>query len=197
MMEEKKDYGLIERIRRGDEAAFRTVFLTHYEPLCNYIWKYVRSKYLAEEVVQEVFASMWERRDKLKNDGHLRGLLYESARNRALNYIKHQKIVDQYIKENKYLNQDESYLLQDPFDHHDQMFLNSLRKAIENLPPKARQIYKMNQEEGLTYNEIASYLSISPKTVESQMRRALKTLRKSLSKFLMVFIVLVIFLFMK
>lgn len=196
-MSKNEDSQLIERIRLGDEEAFRIIFLNHYEPLCNYIWKYVRSKYLAEEVVQEVFANMWEHRDKLDKDGHLRGLLYESARNRALNYIKHQKIINQYIKENRCLKQDESYLLQDPLDHHDQMFLNSVRRAIENLPPKARQIYKMNQEEGLTYNEIANYLGISPKTVESQMRRTLKILRKSLSKFLMIFLVIVVFLFMK
>ena len=90
---------LIQRIKEGEEYAFEIAFLKYHSPLCRFTWKYVRSKALSREIVQEVFADVWEDREDLDPDGHLRGFLYEMARNKALNYIKHQKIVDDYISE--------------------------------------------------------------------------------------------------
>jgi len=187
---EGKETLLIEKIREGDEYAFEIAFLKYYTPLCRYIWKYVRSKDLAEEVVQEVFAAIWEMRDGLDANGHLKGLLYETGRNKALNYIKHQKIVSKYLSEAKKQNSHKPYSYEDNLDPDDHAFFQAARNAIDNLPPKASRIYKLNQHEGLTYKEIAGYLGISVRTVESQMRRSLQILRECLSEYLPVFIVI-------
>lgn len=185
-----KETLLIKRIREGDEYAFEIAFLKYYAPLSRYIQKYVHSGDLAKSIVQEVFADIWENRTELDSDGHLRGLLYEAARNKALNYIKHQKISEEYIKRARQ-QQDDHYTLAKPFrDTPRKALLNATREAIENLPPKARRIFQLNRNEGLTYREIAGYLGISIKTVEAQMSRVLKKLRKSLSEYLPVLLVL-------
>ncbi|NGP89250.1 RNA polymerase sigma factor [Fodinibius halophilus] len=182
---------LIKKIREGDEYAFEIVFLKYYSPMCKYIWKYVRSEALAKEIVQEVFATVWETRSDLDPSGHLRGLLYEMARNKALDYIKHQKIVDQYLEERRKENRKDTVehikVDEDPIRERD------VEQAIDALPHKARLVYKLNREEGLTYKEIAKYLEISIKTVESRMRRVFQILRDRLSKYSPIFILVCLF----
>lgn len=184
MSSEHSESLLLQKIREGDEYAFEIAFLKYYTPLCKYIWKYVRSETLAEEIVQEVFTTVWERRLNLDPGGHLRGLLYEMARNEALDYIKHQKIVDQYIAEAKQERTETPHTMIDFDEGSKKAFVEDAREVINDLPPKAGRIYKLNREEGLTYKEIASYLDISIKTVESHMRRVLQILRERLSKYL-------------
>ncbi|SHE47856.1 RNA polymerase sigma-70 factor, ECF subfamily [Fodinibius roseus] len=184
MSSEHSESLLLKKIREGDEYAFEIAFLKYYTPLCKYIWKYVRSESLAEEIIQEVFATVWETRFNLDPGGHLRGLLYEMARNKALDYIKHQKIVDQYIAEAKQERTETPHTTINFNESSKIPFVDEAREAVNDLPPRARQIYKLNREEGLTYKEIAGYLDISVKTVESHMRRVLKILRERLSKYL-------------
>ncbi|WP_234572929.1 RNA polymerase sigma factor [Rhodohalobacter sp. 614A] len=175
---------LIEKIQEGDEYAFEIVFLKYHEPLCRYIWKFVRSRVLAEGIVQEVFTDVWNDRENLNSSGHLRGLLYEMARNKALDHIKHQKIVDQYIIEAKQkIEEDLQLSIQEEGKYDSRIFHQSLQKAVEELPPKGRQIFELNRNEGLTYLEISEYLDISVKTVETHMRRVFQKLREHLSKY--------------
>jgi len=186
MGSENSESLLLEKIKGGDEYAFEIAFLKYYTPMCKYIWKFVRSEALAEEIVQDVFGRIWERRKKLDPNGHLRGLLYEAARNKALDNIKHQKIIDTYIAETKKTKRE--YATIKGNDKPSRELVRDIEEAIEGLPPKARQVYILNREEGLTYKEIAGYLEISIKTVESRMRRVLQILRAHLSKYLSLFI---------
>lgn len=190
MSSEDSEALLIKKIREGDEYAFEIAFLKYYTPMCKYIWKFVRSETLAEEIIQEVFATVWETRFNLDPGGHLRGLLYEMARNKALDYIKHQKIVNQYIAETKQERKETPHTTIDFEEPDNNPFVDDVREAINDLPPKARQVYKLNREEGLTYKEIAGYLDISIKTVESHMRRVLQILRERLSKYLPLFLLM-------
>lgn len=179
---------LLEKIKEGDEYAFEIAFLKYYTPMCRYIWKFVRSQAVAEEIAADVFGRIWESREQLDPSGHLRGLLYEVARNKALDYIKHQKIVDAYIATAKKTKRGYATIKNNSKPSPE--LVRDIEEAIEDLPPKARQVYILNREEGLTYKEIASYLEISIKTVESQMRRVLQILRKHLSKHLSIFILI-------
>lgn len=186
MGSENSESLLLEKIKGGDEYAFEIAFLKYYTPMCKYIWKFVQSEALAEEIVQEVFARIWETREDLDPNGHLRGLLYEAARNKALDYIKHQKIADAYIAEKN--KKQKGYATINYDDKPSEELIRDIEEAIESLPPKARQVYELNREDGLTYREIASYLEISIKTVESQMRRVLQILREHLSKYLSILV---------
>ena len=93
--------------------------------------------------------------------GHLSGLLYEATRNKSLNYIKHQKIIGQYLKQAKQNNIYETVVMPENNEHLYEELINLTNKIVEELPSKAKNIYKLNREEGLTYREIAEYLGIS------------------------------------
>jgi len=188
MGSEKGEHLLIEKIREGDEYAFEIAFLKYFSSLNKYIWKFVRSEELAKEIVQEVFTDIWEYRSNLNPSGHLRGFLFEKARNKALDYIKHKKIVDQYISETKQKKREHFYKKEFQKEANYSGFIEEANKVIDNLPTRAHQIYKLNREEGLTYKEISEYLNISIKTVETHMRRVLKKLRNHLAHFVPLFL---------
>lgn len=168
---------LIQRIKEGEEYAFEIAYLKYHTQLCRYIWKYVRSEELSKEIVQEVFTEVWEGRKKLSPSGHLRGFLFEIARNKALDYVKHQKVVEQYISEAKKQKKQDYYRSYYQKETDRREFRDAIRKSIKELPPRGRQIFELNRNDGLTYSEISEYLDISIKTVETHMRRALKKLR--------------------
>lgn len=181
---------LIQRIQEGEEYAFEIVFLKYREPLCRYIWKFVRSSVLAEEIVQDVFADLWDGKNTLNVSGHLRGLLFEIARNKALDHIKHQKIVDQYLLDAKEWRNEELQTNQLMVEGYDSPSVDRmLKESMNELPPKGRQIFELNRIEGLTYLEISEHLDISVKTVETHMRRVFQKLRESLKKYTLLFVV--------
>lgn len=170
------------KIREGDKSAFEKLFLKFYVPLCKFAWRFVRSTHIAEELVQDTFLEAWEANESLDPDKNIRAYLYKNVRNKALNYVKHEHIANEH-------NQDIDWLNVAPITQLHNFsegsgFVQAAKKAIENLPEGARHIYKLSRKDGLTYQEIAEVLDISLKTVESQMSRALKLLRRDLSQYL-------------
>ncbi|MFH5834413.1 RNA polymerase sigma-70 factor, partial [Halalkalibaculum sp. DA384] len=168
----------VRRIREGDRSSFRELFLALYEPLCNFCWRYVRSTHVAEELVQDVFMEAWEARRELDPDQNVRSYLYQCVRNKALNKVKHRELAAEHNQKIEWLQP--SPVTQRHSVEEDSEFVRVARQAIEDLPDGARRIYKLSRKDGLTYREIAGLLDISPKTVESQMSRALKLLREAL-----------------
>ncbi|SHF84671.1 RNA polymerase sigma-70 factor, ECF subfamily [Fodinibius roseus] len=172
----------VKKIKGGDRKAFEKLFLRFYEPLCQFSWQFTRSRHVSEELVQEVFLAVWKSRETLDSKKDVRSYLYQSVRNKALNHIKHQELAEEYNSKIEWLSptpvtQTHHYGEQSEFE-------KAAKKAIENLPDRARQVYKLSRKDGLTYREISDVLDISVKTVESQMSRALKKLRNSLSQYL-------------
>lgn len=171
----------IEEINNGNRKAFEKLFLHFYEPLCQFVWRFTQSAHVAEELVQEVFLNTWQTRGTLDPEQNIKSYLYQAVRNKAINHIKHQELAEEYNQKIKWLKQ--KPVTQEHNYDEESEFVQAAQKAIEELPDRARQIYKLSRKDGLTYREIADVLDISPKTVESQMSRALKTLRKSLSEY--------------
>lgn len=172
----------IEKIKNGDRKAFKNLFLRFYDPLCQFSWQFTRSQHISEELVQEVFLAVWKSKETLDPQKDIKSYLYQSVKNKALNYIKHKELAEEYNNKIEWLSptpvtQQHNYREQSEF-------VEAAQKAIEDLPGRARQIYKLSRKDGLTYKEISAVLDISIKTVESQMSRALKILRKSLSQYI-------------
>jgi len=174
-----KDTSAIEPI---DEEKFKELFLKYYQGLCNFAYNYLGSTHLSEEVVQEVFANFWEKKKDICHDANLKSYLYTSVRNRALDLLDKQETERKYIS--KFVLVKEMRGKEKVNYQEDSEFVNQVKKAVNNLPERARMIYMLSRKEGLTYKEIAKTLDISIKTVESQMVRALKILRKQLVKYL-------------
>jgi len=166
---------IVKKIIEGDERAFEIVFKKYYQRLCLYAARFVYSSESAEEVVQEVFVRFWERSDSLNPESSLAAYLYRSVYNTCLNQIKHEKVKENYKAYVLNYMSVESQNLQDSEEQ--QELLKLVGQAIEELPPRCSEIFKMSRYEGLKYQEIADHLGISLKTVEVQMGKALRVLR--------------------
>ncbi len=174
--EEKK---LVDEIRRGNEAAFEKIFRRYYRPLCLFSTKILGDDETAEEVVQDFFVKLWERREGFMVETSVKNYLFRSVKNLSINVIKHEQIK---LKHAQQVMADAE--ANDFMDHFMEVDLErAIEKSIEELPEKRREIFRLSREEGLKYREIAERMNISIKTVEAQMGLAIKALRDKLRKY--------------
>jgi RNA polymerase sigma-70 factor (ECF subfamily) len=183
----QRDQKWLEGVRHGDEAAFEALFLAYYEKLCQYAARYISSHDVVEDLVQDVFLSLWRRRSDLRSELDVRPYLYKAVRNEALKYLNRQRVRKRPDTQQRLDRQElEKRLAQaapdEELEH--QEFEAAVQAAIETLPERRREIFNLSRRNDLTYSEIAELLDISVKTVETQMGRALRFLEKHLSRFL-------------
>ncbi|MES2277273.1 MAG: RNA polymerase sigma-70 factor [Bacteroidota bacterium] len=164
----------------GNEAAFECFFKTYYQSLLRYAYVMLRDEVMAEEMVQQVFYKLWEKREKLTIHISGKAFLYKAVYNECLNYLKHEKHKKAYEQYGSAMKNEEK--ASDP------MVLSELQtrlqKAMNELPEQCRKIFYMNRIEGLKYREVAEELGLSIKTVEAQVSKALKILRRKLADYL-------------
>ena len=175
--EEKKLFG---EIRNGDEKAFEKLFHRYYGHLCLHASQILQDENAAEEIVQDFFVKLWEKRDRLTIETSVKNYLFRSVKNQALNLIKHNKI--KYIYAQSVLS-DTSNNPADEESFYEINLAEKIEESILSLPEKRREIFRLSREDGLKYREIAEKLNISIKTVETQMSLAFKHLRKKLKDF--------------
>jgi RNA polymerase sigma-70 factor (ECF subfamily) len=175
-----RDTETIERIRKGDAQEFESLFRSSYVSLVRYARTMVRDHDTAEEIVQDLFFRLWKDREKLNIESSLNGYLFRAVHNKCLHWIDHNRIVGNYAREMAD-TQTESH--ENPSD---MIILKELQlrivKILERLPERCGRIFCMNRFEGLKYAEIAEKLSVSIKTVEANMGKALKEFRKALTE---------------
>jgi RNA polymerase sigma-70 factor, ECF subfamily len=156
------------------------LFDQYYLEFCKLSFKYVGRTDIAEDIVQEVFINIWNKRFALNYSGKVKPYLLKSVINASINYIKSKFARQDMADEDFAKNTPEKY---DPHDELVKSELNQLVKiAIEQLPDKCRAIFMLSRFSDLTYKEIAEQLNISIKTVEAQIGIALKKLQQFLSK---------------
>lgn len=172
---------LLQRLRRGDEAAFDEIFRSWYASLVRAAESIVRSRAVAEELVQDVMLELWRRRESLVEGGSAQAYLFQSVRNRSLNYVRHERVERRAEPEAERVAQiqapAQSLLVEEEIDV-------ALRRAVAGLPDRCREVFELSRIHGLKYSEIATVLGISVKTVEAQMGKALKVLRVELAPWL-------------
>lgn len=166
---------LLERLRNDDEEAFSLLFERYYVPLCRYSRLIVRSEDPAEEVVVGLFIYLWEKRAEIRIRSSLCSYLFRSVRNRSLNYLRDvdptvrldDAVMELWSEENRTLEIEE---------------LNRfIEEAILSLPARCRDVFLQSRSEDLSNREIAIRLNISVKTVEAQISKALKIIRRHIA----------------
>lgn len=168
-----------ESPRPDERASIEALFRTYHGPLCTFAYRYVRSSDVAEELVQEVFLSLWDRLQAGESGPTLtRAYLYAAVRNAALGYLRHQGVVRRTEPEVVALFSRPRAGADSEVQRAE--LLQALRRAIAQLPERCRMVFTLGCEEGMTYAEIARVMEISPKTVEVQMSRAYRALRKAM-----------------
>lgn len=171
----------VARLRAGDREAFETVFRAYYPRLADYAVGLVRSRDVAEDVVQEVFVALWTQRERLTTPDNLAGYLYRSVRNRSLNQIRHKRMVTDW--QARQAAEDSPVAPAADKEAQNTEILEAVRHAVAQLSPRCREVFELSRDRGLTYPEIATTLGISIKTVETLMGRALKGVRERLTAF--------------
>lgn len=178
---------IIGAIREGNERIFEETFRKYYQSLCNYANSILKEMDEAEEVVQNLFLSIWEKRSDLEINISLKSYLYRAVHNHCLNRIKHLKVREEYQQYavNFY---DASYESVSQTVMKNELE-TKIEEAIRKLPEQCRLIFRMSRFEELKYHEIAEQLELSPKTVENQIGKALKILRVELAEYLPLIII--------
>ena len=156
-----------------DMQAYKQLFLLFYPSLLSFAVSIIRSKESSEEIVSDVFIKIWEKRHQLDKVENLSYYLFTAVKNKCLNCLK-----DQKNKENLEINDVIIEFKSLYYDPEQKLIsaemIDQIRKAIQELPPRCRLIFKLIKEEGLRYKEVADLLQLSVKTVENQMSLAFK-----------------------
>ncbi len=182
------DCNIVKDLQEGNIKAFEEVFFNYCPFLEKFAEGYVVSKDEASDIVQSVFLTFWERREKLKEDTNLNNYLITLTKNQCLNYLKHIKAKQNYLQNLTY-NTNELLLNYYSLEqlNEDKLIFNELsttiEKAIDSLPGQCREIFILSRFDNMKYQEIADKLGISVKTVEKKMSISLDILRVALKDY--------------
>lgn len=182
----QEESNFIDQIKQGGEGAFEQLFHLYYKVLTVYGKKLLGDLDLAKEIVQDVFVKFYENREEIQIDSSIKNYLFRAVHNACLNQVKKAKIHDSHHQEIKY---------NAPFyDNADLLIQTELEeniwKAIEKLPDQCLRIFKLSRFEGKKNKEIAEELCLSIRTVETQISKALRSIRTDI-KDLLILILLI------
>jgi RNA polymerase sigma-70 factor (ECF subfamily) len=169
----------VKNLIDGDSEAFSEIYLTLFEPLCRFAFRFFPNKDEATGIVQDVMIKMWEKRKSLKEVSCIENYLYRATYNACVNKIERLKVADKYINHTRLrlleIEMDDYATVIDQWEMQDK-----LNSEIGKLPPQGQKVFTMRYLEGLSYKDIAEKLNISARTVESHIQESIKCLRKKL-----------------
>lgn len=176
------DLFVLNRIKEGDVKAFEKMFRMYYSPLCLYAASITGEMEVAEEIVEELFYVFWRERAKIQLFHSIKSYLYGAVRNQSLQYCEHLEVRRRHQEAvQDELEHDSSPNPQEQIEYKELQTL--IDKTLHKLPDRRYHIFYMHRMEGKKYAEIASALSLSIKTVEAEMTKALKVLREEIENF--------------
>lgn len=178
---------LVKELKNRNRNVFNHIFITYYSSLCAFANKYLNSKELSEDIVQDFFVSFWMEGSRLEIKNSLKAYLFTSIRNRCFDWHKHRNSTEKYRK----------FILsgvnESGSDEEEMITESELRMAVYNAlqkcSPRSREIFTLSRIDGLSNQQIADQLGLSKRTVELQISNALSTLKNVLSDFLPVWVI--------
>lgn len=182
------DQELAVLLKNGDHSAFTEIYHRYKRLLYTHAYQRLRNEQEVDDIIHELFATLWLKRDHIHFNTNLAGYLYTAVRNRILDYVAHQKIESTYISSfSAFVNQSENFT---DFLLREKQLTALIDKEIAALPSKMRAVFELSRKENLSHEEISKRLGISKKTVKSQVNNALKILRTRLSVIAWIFLIL-------
>jgi RNA polymerase sigma-70 factor (ECF subfamily) len=176
-----KEQSLWEQIQKGQKSALEELFRLYYTPLVRFAYQKVQSSDVAEDLVQEVFFKLWNQRDSIRITTSLKSYLYTATKNLSLNELQKTK---RHAELNQVYSEQQEQYVPGMSEEDAAIWDQRIQEAVSTLPTRCQEVFRLSRFEGLTYQEIADSLNISPKTVENQMGKALSVLREKLAHFL-------------
>lgn len=190
-IDEHIDERLIGRFRRGDMDAFRKIYDSYSQALFRFANSYLKDSFEAEEIVQDVFLKVWEKREDVDVQKSLKSYLYRITVNKVFNELKHRVVKQKYEKHAQNLDQVTGETPESSIQFQE---LNiKLDILLTKLPEQQRTIFIMSRWKGLTNAEIAEQLNLSIRTVENQIYRAAKFIKLHLNDDYPILVLLIAF----
>lgn len=172
---------IIVRLKEGDQAAFELIFHFYYSGLVIYATQFTADQFEAEEIVQDFFVRLWQKRQQILQSDSLKNYFFLSVKNSSLNFLKHKKVEARYLKNLSDLSN--QHLVYEPDLYVATELQEKIKNAIDRLPEKCGVIFIRSRIHGLKNEEIALELNLSKRTVETQISNALKVLRVELQDY--------------
>jgi RNA polymerase sigma-70 factor (ECF subfamily) len=190
-VDEQIDEKLILRFRKGDMDAFQKIYDSFCKPLYRFAFSYLKDSFEAEEIVQDVFLKVWEKRAEVNEQKSFKSYLYRITVNKVFNELKHRVVKQKY---EQHLLKVDRFSGETPESTVQFQELNTkLEQLLLKLPEQQRNIFVMSRWKGLTNAEIAQNLNLSVRTVENQIYRAAKFIKLHLSNDYPIVLLLIIF----
>jgi RNA polymerase sigma-70 factor (ECF subfamily) len=169
---------MVNEIRKGNQHVFYKAYDEYHERLYQYVFKYTRSTYLAEETVQLTFIKLWEKRENLSDEYSLSAQLFRISKSILIDLLRKEK-----LRQTQELS---DIFIAAPVANDKVIYKEELEQvfsAIESLPAQSRRVFELSRLDNLSHKEISDRLSISTKTIENHISKALKYLRTNLTIF--------------
>ncbi len=172
-----EDLFLFQKIKEGDVHALEVIFNKYYANLSRYLLLLFKNELLVEHIAQDIFVHLWENRETIEINTSLESYIYSAGRFKALNQLRDARLRESILQSitNHSIETDTKDTAIETAE-----LGTIINNAINALPSRCQQIFRLSREEELTYKEIADFLDISINTVEGQMSIALKKLRSTL-----------------
>ncbi len=173
-------------LENNKDVEFSKIYISYYPRLVRFAALFVAYEEDAENIVQDLFLGLWEKKDSLKDICNMNAYLYKLLKNKCLDYLKHQLVKDNFIDAARTVYEQEITLRLQSLEYvnpelgSEEKIEKIISNAVNALPPKCREIFILNRFDGLKYKEVAEKLNISVNTVETQMCIAFKKLRNNL-----------------
>ncbi len=164
------------RIRQDDEEAYRELFQESYLQLFKYAGRFIDSRDICKDVLQEVYYRLWQFRKRIDENKSLKAFLYILVRNECMNYINsdQQRYVDSELSENVLVD---DYFEMDELNGEEELLQEKIHQWISELPGRQKEAIELSRYEGLDHTEIAKVMNCAPRTINNHIVLALKTLR--------------------
>jgi RNA polymerase sigma-70 factor, ECF subfamily len=186
----KRDQRIIKGIRKGNLPDFKSLYDTYYRRMVLYSLSYIENKEIAEDIVQDVFLKLWEKRKDAFIVSSVDSYLFRAVHNACIQYFRHNKVTERYENQHK-LKLKEIDILYHSWNQNENTpaDFNEIKRISERtlyaLPEKTREIFSLSRQDQLTNKEISQKILVDIKTVEYHIGKALKAFRENLKDYLM------------
>jgi RNA polymerase sigma-70 factor (ECF subfamily) len=180
---------IILAFKQGDKEVFEKLFRSYYQSLCRYANGLLNDTDEAEEVVQQVFVTIWEKRTSIEIKISFKSYLYRAVHNSCLNHIEKLKVRQIYVAQQS--GHEEVSAEHSETNLQKNELQARISSALLKLPEQCRKVFLLSRQDEMKYAEIADHLGISIKTVENQMGKALRIMREELKEYLPLVILII------
>jgi len=184
----KNEQQLVERLRNDDEAAFKVIYNNFYPKLYYFVLEFVPLKDVAENIVQDTFVILWNKRNQLKDDSNLTSYLFTVAKNNALKKLREKKYSQKLFSNALDVGElDLNVETLSTVDTSVYAFMDIeqiIHETLVSLPPQCRKVFELSRFQEMKNREIAEELDISIKTVEKHISKGIKTFKIALKDYL-------------